>query len=78
MIGKNLKNLLYSRVILNSFKINKIFSSQKSPKKIPEISQLKKDWNDLSDSYKKIDMAPQTFYYSLLSLMNLQNAKSVL
>ena len=78
MIGKNLKNLIYSRTILNSLRINKIFSSQKSPKKIPEINQLKKDWNNLSDSYKKIDMAPQTFYYSLLSLMNLQNAKNVL
>lgn len=54
------------------------FGTQKPGVKIPDIIQVKKDWNQFSDGYSKLDMGPQTFYYSLLSLMNIQNAKNVL
>ncbi len=39
---------------------------------------MKKDWNEFSDGYNKFDMCPQTFYYSHLTLMDLQRSKNVL
>ena len=78
MIGKNLARSIFRNTLFNQYKMIRVFSSQKPPRKIPQIKDVKKDWNEFSDEYSKIDLGPQTFYYSLLTLMNMQNAKNVL
>lgn len=78
MIRKSINNLFFNRKLLNFAMLNETFNSQKPPQKIPEINQVKKDWNDFTQGYRKIDLGPQTFYYSFLTLMNLQSAKNVL
>jgi hypothetical protein len=37
--------------------------------KIPTIDEVKKEWNDFSYQYNQFDLGPQTFYYSLVTLL---------
>ncbi len=78
MIGKKLGRFLFRRTIAGLYKTVGVFTSHKTPKKVPQIKDIKKEWNEFSDEYSKIDMGPQTFYYSFLTLMNMQSAKNVL
>ena len=39
--------------------------------KIPSISEIKTDWNKFSDFYEKMDSTPQTFYFTLLQMLNI-------
>ena len=46
--------------------------------KIPSISEIKTDWNKFSDFYEKMDSTPQTFYFTLLQMLNIESAKNIL
>ncbi len=70
-----LKNKQSLQILRNSFYQS---DSKKIKPKVPEIHEVKKQWNDFADGYNKFDMGPQTFYYSFISLMNLKNAKNIL
>lgn len=45
---------------------------------IPTIDAVKKQWQQLGDSYSKWDSCPQTFFYTLANLLQLNSATKVL
>lgn len=46
--------------------------------KIPTVKQVEKEWNDYSHQYDTFDLGPQTFFYSLASILNLHSARNIL
>ena len=45
---------------------------------VPSIAQIQSAWDEYSASYNKFDYCPQTLYYSLLYMMEVWEAKSIL
>lgn len=78
MIGKNSIHFCLKNVLWRKTRLFVPFTSTKRISKVPEIKEVKSEWNDFAEGYSKFDLGPQTFYYSLLTLMNLQNSKNVL
>lgn len=54
-----------------------LFSFSRSIK-TPSLEDIKEYWNDYTPDYNVFDLAPQTFYYSLSSLMQLHKANNIL
>ncbi len=49
-----------------------------SKAKIPNISDVQKEWNEFSHKYNTFDLCPQTFFYSLVSILELRKARNIL
>ena len=46
---------------------NKFFRFSKI--KVPSIAEVQQTWNEYSSEYSTFDLGPQTFYYSLVTMM---------
>jgi hypothetical protein len=44
----------------------------------PSYEEIKKRWNQMSTVYVTFDSAPQTFFYTLINMLKLNQAKNVL
>lgn len=46
--------------------------------RIPTTEEVKAHWDDYSQEYNVFDLGPQTFYYTLTSIMELHKADNIL
>lgn len=48
------------------------------PEKIMTIKEVEKNWNAMADVYHQFDSAPQSFYFAIVNILQLEKAKNVL
>jgi hypothetical protein len=46
--------------------------------KVMNIQEVEKMWDNMSATYSDFDCSPQSFYYSIINMLNLPKAKHVL
>ena len=62
---------MYSTVLFRSlFRMSNI--------KIPTIEEVRTDWDEYSHQYNTFDVGPQTFFFSLVNILNLHTASNIL
>ena len=50
----------------------------KSISKAPTSSEVKQNWNEFSHEYNTFDSGPQTFYYTLNTMLKMHEAENIL